>query len=313
MSVNCPVSNKFKNTSFYNSFGNITEMEHNLMLFLQNGFWCTGAWIGITNSMDLGQLRQMDTTYCSGLTAETAYHSIMGGWVYDSSLVFTDEDNINHSPLPVQVYVSGVLQPSGSYSVDYQRGCVVFTSVPVGDVTAQYSLSLVNVLIADDTNWWVELESNSWDIDNFNFSQCSTNAWDFNKNRVNLPVIAIKTVSSTKLPWSLRDGMCNMKYKYEMVVDLYIYSEKKCDIDKFSDFITLQAFRRINTFDVKAAYHSGDYNPACPQNSLSYSNLLNTYGAGCVELHGISRTSSSIIRPNLRECVLRVNVSYITS
>ena len=165
MAGNCPVSNKFYNVDNFNSFGNITEIEHNLLQFMQTGFWCTGSFAQVSQAMPLGSLRQMNAVACSGNDG-LVWQSVMGGWVpVLSGVEYTAPNGSGYTPQTPQVYDNGVLQSSGDYTVDYKRGNIVFNNAPTGPVTASYSLSLANVTLSSIEDWYTELEATAWDRD----------------------------------------------------------------------------------------------------------------------------------------------------
>lgn len=289
MSSNCPCPIGFSTVKHIGHTGIIGRLEQNLKFFLEWGLLNIGGWQDITQGIptafaanDASKLMLVNNS--PGYIQGQVWQGFRKDWIYESGVQYTDVDGTGHAPLTVQVYISGILQPSGNYSINYPEGKIIFNSA-IGlssDVQAQYSFRHVQVYTAGEANWFRELQLNSWNVDSDHFQQqTDTGEWIIGgKYRIQLPAIVIDTAQAGSItPWSLGDTCL----RRDQTVQFYVLTEDKCMKDNLLDTILLQAKKKICLFDVDSARVAGD----CPLDcngkivsSINYPSLLAKYPWG---------------------------------
>lgn len=247
---------RFNRVCHYGKSNVIRRLEVGLRYFYEWALLNIGAWTDITYDMPTaggGNASSLRVANAYGYTAGQAWEGFRTQWVYETGITYTDYTGGTHTPLPANIYVNNVLQSTGTYSVNYTLGQVIFNSaIPTtSNVKATYSFRNVQVYISDDLPWYQELQYQSWSPDTTMFTQDDRGDWFVGGNhRVQFPCIIIMADSKgTKEPHSLGGGLC---YRNQDVV-FHILSEDPVMRNNLTDLILTEGDRCIQLFDIDSA------------------------------------------------------------
>jgi len=294
----------------------------------------TGQYGGARHNLRLVD----DPNYNSG----QVWESYRGNWVWQSGLAFTNQADVIQKALEDPTYperkrlpgVSGVFIGStfaptsgvGTYAhhVDYTRGRVIFDSAidTTSTVSADYSFKWINVISANDSPWFKELQYRSLRRDNSDFDLAGSGDWSqLGQTRIQLPAIAVEVVPRRKMdPYQLGGG----QYVTTDVL-FHIMTEDGHTRDSLVDAITFQKEKSIYMFDVnrmarKNAYPL-DYRGTAVSGALRYPDLVAPSADGGYRWDGIQSgklrfldTSSqevSMLNPSLYTGVVRTSMEVI--
>lgn len=274
---------RFARVSHFGHSNAIRRLLINLKYFLEWGFLQIGAWHDISSTTpiasgnDPSRLR-MD--YTPGYLDGQVWVGLRKNWVYETGVVYTDEDMSGHSPLTPSIYIDGSAY-TGDYQIDYDLGRVIFPSGLDLDITnevkATYSFKNVQVYLGNDAPWLQEIQFDSFDATN-HFTQDKDGNWFVGgQHRVQLPLIIIEAFGEGgRLPYELGD------IKVKRVQDIYFHvlTADQAMRDNLVDLLVMQGDRCYPLFNVDDAMVACDinlYNYAGVADNLSYPHLLNKY------------------------------------
>ncbi len=262
---NCPSCTdpnllRFNRVCHYGKSNVIRRLEYGLKYFYEWALLGIGAWNNVTIDMPTslgGNASLLRVATAPGYTAGQAWESFRTNWVYETGVTYTDVTGGIHSPLIPQIYVNAVLQTTGTYTINYPLGQVIFNSpiATTSTVKARHSTRNVAFFVADEAPWYQELQYRSWIPDDM-FSQTDKGDWYVPGNhRVQMPCIVIhSTNNGQKLPYALGGGRVWRKQE----VYFHIFSEQKSIRDNLADLILEQGDRCVQLFDIDAAAAAQD-------------------------------------------------------
>jgi hypothetical protein len=271
----------FKGVHNYNDVQIATSIENNLKHFLDNAFLQIGAWTNVywtgyvaSPVGNPGKLSWVNEhSYLNG----RVWQGIRKDWVWETGLSFSGNYPISIS----SVNVSGV-DITGGYYVDYPQGRVVFNT-PISTTTnvyVNYSYRNVQTYIADDAPWLQELQYNTQDATNTQFTQDPrTGNWSVGSfNRIQLPAVVLQVIPRAgSYPYEMGNGSLVLQQD----VLFHILSEKRRIRNDLMSMFLLQNDRSIYLFDenkikkekVFPLNYRGERS-----NSLLYSDLVSETG-----------------------------------
>lgn len=271
--VDCnPNYANFKGVSDFGETGLLTELENNIKHYLEWSFLDIGAWTNVaidtSNATQDGYTGQVDTlrwvsdpSYTDG----QVWQSARKDWVYESGVNFDPGSGpVNPNATP-QVYTSSNSVWSGpvadsAYSINYPLGRVIFDTPHDTDesVKASYSYRNVQVYIADNAEWWRELQLRSWRSDDLHFTQDDrTGDWAVGAHeRIQLPAIVIEAVPRGR---SRGYELGNTSLWIEQDVVLHILADDRPTRNKIVSLLQVQADHTIWLFDSDIVAASGAF------------------------------------------------------
>lgn len=252
----------------YSSNTLTTQLEQNIVSFLDNGLLKIGAFGNVYESIsniygaNMSELRPFEN---DNYTDYTLWQSARKNWVYENIT------GIEYSPISISgITVSGVAgssfypTPTGNstlgYAINYKEGSVLFDrEIPrMSKVTASYSYKLFDVQVANQSPIWKSLQQKSFDPANFNNNYFFSSG-DFaipSEHRIQLPTIVVESVNRSKnIPWRLGDHSLISDQK----ILLHVIAENKADRDKINDILNRQTTRTIDLYDLNKLVESGTY------------------------------------------------------
>lgn len=294
MSCGCNPTNGFKNFAHFGLSTPISKIEKNIQFFLDWAFLEIGAWVEIRsgfpgpNGEDMSLLQQVDC-YVGG----TASQGWRANWVHETGVTYTDTLGGVHSPS----------SPSVSGNINYKYGYIEGVVA-----SAEYSAKQVSVLIANEESWWKELELNSWDIEDSFFTRDNCGTWTVgtnSQNRVQLPAVVIDSFGASQL---IRRGLGDCVNGFNIPIDLYIYTDQKCDRQNIADILNLQEYKQFCLFDPDGAQLPLDCNGFLNPLGMQYPDLLTNHLWGCARINSTEIRSFAQIHTGLYEGIIRWNM-----
>lgn len=285
----------------------IDILEVNLRDFWRDAILNIGGWTTIGAS-DGGKFpKLLSLPDCEG---SNCYSSMRKDWVWHDVTYSGLDGGVWHPMVPPEVYASGVLQPSGSYSINYEDGVVCFDSAPTEPVTASYSFNNVQVYIQDEVPWWRQLQQYSLDFDDNHFERCENGDWQIGPhNRIQLPALIIGAVGTGELiPYGLGELGCS---KRRQDVVYHIITEDKCMRDKMVDWIILQDEQNLLLYNPNLVRFAADQPLDCNgaiNSGLKFQELVDNYPGGCARATKSRLSGADSFRSGIWDAV--VIVSY---
>lgn len=310
----------FRNVPHFGYPSLTNQLEVNLKGWLDWGLLRAGGFINITTGTqgpyggDYSILHEVnDVNY----TGDTVFQSIRKDWIWENSGVdySPPTGGTTYNPTGVQVYVnnSGITTGTSGYThyINYPLGRVVFDSIQTGTIKAQYSYRAVQVYLTDDLNFWFEVNYDSWNPVDTDWSQNITSGTDYAmsaSNRMQLPCIVIEPItrSSTK-PFEL--GTLSKFNKQDVL--FHVMSQDRYTRNNLIDYLRLQEEKTIILYDIAAVANSGlnplDYRGMKVDNPQTYASLVsnNSLVYNTARLEKISVTDVKTKNPNLYWAVVR--------
>ena len=256
-------------------------VEANLISYIDWGFLELGASfnISIPSSGAFGgnrhQLRYVnDPRYTAGQVWE-AYRQ---NWVWESGLSHASEQPVSISG----IFVNGDFIPrSSGYYIDYKNGQVVFDAAIAtnSSVTLEYSHKWVNVVGANEVPWFRKGQTQSFRVDDTNFSVGSGNWSDLSETRLQLPLIAIEVTDKTHAGYQLGGG----QWSRSQVV-LHVLAENPQTTKRIASILSEQNESTIFMFDPDLMAENDkyplDYRGELSSTPLCYPDLIAPTGDG---------------------------------
>ena len=250
----------------YNVHSLTTQLEHNIVSFIDDGLLKIGAFGNVDSTFsnlygsDMHVLRPSKDDHN---TNYSLWHTPRENWVYE-------DVSGSYSPIAFSgVTVSGAggssfyPAPTGNstlgYSVNYKQGTIQFDQAVSrsSTVTASYSYKLFNVEVANTSRIWQSIQTNSFKAPNFNNNYYASG--DYNippEHRTQLPAIIVESVNRTRnQPFRLGDT----SLLSNQTVLVHVLSESKSDCDKINDILNRQQGRYISLYDLNKLVESGTY------------------------------------------------------
>jgi hypothetical protein len=243
-----------------------SELESNLKWYMDWAMLGIGGWsdIAIPTSGafggDFSDLRAVqDPSYTNGEVWESARKD----WVWETGDLYSDGGSDYSATQISGVHVNGALYGTGDatygHHYDYPNGRVVFDSaIPTSStVELDYSYRNVQVYIADQAEWWDELQFDSLRVDDPSYSAAGSGGWGILANhRVQMPAIVIEAVPRrTFKPYQMGDTSQFVKQD----VLFHIVAESRWWRNQLVDVISLQKDDQIWLYNSNTVASSGDY------------------------------------------------------
>jgi hypothetical protein len=254
----------------------LSNLEDNLKSFLDWSFINIGAYINVTiptsglAGSNFHQLKPVtDPSQKSKL-----WESVRKDWVYESGL--PNQSNISISG----IYVNSVFLPaptgSGSYtySINYPLGHISFDNniSSSSKVELNYSYRYVQVYKANESQWWKELQQQTYNPANFKPNGDSSITAN---HRVQTPCIIIEPIPRTILiPRELGSTTNNIIQD----VFLHIYAENPNQRNSLIDILLVQKDKSLNLYDVSKVIKNNVY-------ALNYKGQINPSGLNYGQLY----------------------------
>lgn len=197
------------------------------------------------------------------------------------------ESGVEYSVQPIRVsgvYVDGDFLPLNSgVHVDYPNGRVTLENAvnPTGAVTCEYSYKLYQWYSADNT-WWEQVQMNSFRVDDSQFLQMGSGAWDvLAENRIQLPAVIVEAVPrADRRPFEL--GSLVQITRQDVL--FHILAEDRFRFKWMHDAITAQQETRMQGFNKNLMLANDafplDYNGEPKASGLMYPDLIQPTGNG---------------------------------
>jgi hypothetical protein len=274
--MSAPEYTTFYKVDKYGQYNIIGQLEDNLKSFLDYAFLSIGAFTNVNNpanSLYGGNFHTLNSVNDPSYADNTVYETVRKDWVWD-----TDVSYSGVSPIDISgVYVNGTIAPGPtgnsdySYTLDYPQGRVVFNN-PLSssdNVTMNYSYRNVQVYKDNESDWFKELQQNSYDPTKF-----SSISGLINTHRIQMPCIIIELVPGTELvPY--RIGSIDHIIRQDLV--LHILTEKYVDRAYLVDILLLQKDKVIKLYDIKKIVENSvypiNYNGSKNANLLNYAEI----------------------------------------
>lgn len=259
---------------------NISILEDNIKSFLDWGFLNIGAFINVqmpTSGMIGGNFHQCKAVSDPGSLINRVWESPKKDWVYESGVSFSGSSPINISG----VYLNGTFLPGPNgtdtygYYLDYPNGRINFgkSVSSTSRVELEYSYRYVEVYKANETTWWKELQTETYNPANF---KTSPDLSITSNHRVQTPAIIIETVARTVLtPYEL--GTTQNIITQDLL--LHIFTENPIQRNSLIEILLEQKDKSLNLYninkviknDVNGLNYRGEINPS----GLNYHQLSN--------------------------------------
>lgn len=279
----------FHNVGGINEKNNISSLEDNMKSFLDWSFLNIGGFVnvkiptsGISNVGNFNTLKpvfEVTPTTTAAAQVSKLWEGIRKDWVYESGISYNA-----FSPIVISgIYLNNIFLPSptGSgnygYNINYPLGRIVFNNnVSVtSTVQLQYSYRYVQTYKANESIWWKEVQSETYNPANYKASgDYSITA----NHRVQLPSVIIETIPRTVLvPYELGTT------KNIVIQDLFlhVFAENPAHRNNILDILVAQKDKSFNLYNIDEVTKQrvfplniyGNINPT----GLNYPNLCNTH------------------------------------
>jgi hypothetical protein len=257
------------------------QLEANLYSFLNWSLLGAGGFFNVTiptSGCYGGAQHRLRPVTEPGVAAGKVWEAFRKDWVWESG-VENDTQPIRVSG----VFVDGSFVPVGTgLSVDYPNGRATFAEPrpATGVVTCEYSYRLYQLYTAD-TDWWQQLQTNSFRVDDGQFLQQGSGAWDvLSRNRVQLPAVVLEAVPNVR---RVGLGLGGGQIATQDVL-FHVLAEERWHLKWMHDCLTSQQDKRIYGFD-KNRMFAADAFPLLPDGSpkpsgLMYPDLVKPSGQG---------------------------------
>lgn len=258
---------KFIGIDKYNASTLTTQIENNIVSFMDNGLLKIGAFGNVHESVsnihgaDMSELRPVEN---DSYTDYTVWQSARKNWVYES-VTGVDYSPIAFSGITLTTSAGSAFYPAPTgnstlgYTVNYNEGAIHFDREVnrSNTVKASYSYKLFDIEVASKSQIWKNLQSKSFDPANFNNNFFASGDYSVpSEHRVQLPTIIVESVNrSQNKPWRLGDHSLLTDQK----VLLHVIAENKADRDKINDIMNRQSTRSLGFYDINKLVESGTY------------------------------------------------------
>jgi len=258
------------------------NLKANLVNFIDWGFLSKGACFNVEiphsglYGGDGSDLRPVKTPYFSN---GQVWEGKRKNWIWEQGTLIEEPIHISG------VYVDSVFIPTSdnTYHIDYKDGRVVFDTPISTTATVElaHSIKWLNVVDADDVPFFQRAQTDSFHVEDSQFIVGSGDNIEFSRNRAQLPLVAVETVSDRNLhPYEIGHST---KYVNTDVV-FYVLAESNADAKKIIDILSFQDEKTIYMFDLKAIGSDNafplDYRGEVANSGSIYPNLVAPSGDG---------------------------------
>lgn len=258
-----------------------------LISFFQWGLLGKGAFTNInlpSSGAYGGQASVLRLANDPRYNAGQVWEGFRQDWVWETGVEYAYQP-INFSG----VWVNGAYQPLNgtgtfAHTVNYPLGRVIFqTPIPASSVVqAEYSYRNVHISPAD-TAWFQAIQFNSFRIDDSQFLQQGSGAWNvLAENRVQLPAIVVEPLTHIRRLEGYELGSMTRIHHQDVVFS--IFAETTSDRNKLHDIIINQWPKRIYGIDKNRLLADDkfplDYNGNRVSGALMYPSLVAETGIG---------------------------------
>ena len=258
----------FKGVSNYSDTQFLTEIENNLKYYFDWAFLSIGAWTDVnipTSSVSpftdiYGGSQHIlrgvnDDAYTDGQVWQTFKKDL----VWESGVDYSDS---NYNPKNIAtsgVVVNGVVANTGDYFINYPDGLVVFdTAISTSsEVKLEYSYRDVQIYVADNAEWWRELQFTAYRADKLHFTQDEKSGdWSIGShNRIQLPAIVIEAVpKGSSKGFELGQGSSML---FDQDVIFHVLADDRLLRNKIVSILMVQNDKTIWMFDSDGISNSG--------------------------------------------------------
>jgi hypothetical protein len=311
---------KFKGVSHIGNDHVSNTLETNMKMFFDTGFLKIGGWQDIDIPLsgayggDFSTLRLVDDDlYTDG----QVWESVRKDWVYESGVEYADVTGGSHGPNVVGTPTIDDVAATGTYSVCYPLGRIIFDEAisTSSTVKIQHAFRNVQVYRADDAPWWNQIQTRSYRVDNSHMSQTGSGAWSIlSNNRVQLPCVVLEVVPrGSSRPYELGNGV--MEVQRDML--FHIVAETRNMRNNLMDFIAQQTDKTIWLLDTNDVAEADAFplnmDGAIATGGMSYDELVDVedyrYRKCYMEESYISEVQT--LDANLYEATVRTSMQVI--
>jgi len=319
--MTCNYNTEFKNINSISEDLLLNILESNLKSLLDWGFLQIGAWFDATIPSS-GTIFTNTNPRCQLLLTEDpsynlgqVWQGIRKDWVWESGACYSSGNPISISG----IYINNTFVPtsSGTYTIDYPMGRVVFNSAvnKASTIKVNHSYRYVQTYRSTDAPWFNVLQYDTFNNANPDIQQKSTGEWSIAGNhRIQMPAIVIESVPrSRSRPYELG----NDNLLLEQDVAFYIFAENKNDRNKLLDIIRLQQDLNFVLYNTNTLAQNDQYpvdeNGDIKDNALMYPEIVAQYPWRKCWLKNISLFELDSITPNLFRGMARGTVEIIST
>jgi len=312
----------FKGVTHFGNDQLMNMLEANLKIYYDWSLLKIGAWVDVQNTQvdvwagDVSQLRMADDpAYTDG----RVWQGQRKNWVWETGVNYTDVDSATQNPSGVGVPTIDGVAATGSYSVNYSLGRIIFDDAIATTSTVKVTHAYRNVqtYIADDVPWFRELQFRSHRSDDAQISKTSTGEWSIGgQHRVQLPAIIIESVpQGISRGYELGNGSLVIKQD----VRFHVIADSRYARNNIVDIIRQQSDRAIWLFDTNLVNAGGGW-PLDGYGDLTgvnmYPDLVDTIANGgyrwnqCHMMHSAVSEIESL-HPNLFEGIVKTTMEIV--
>lgn len=273
-----------RNISYIGQAGISEQLEANILYWLNYNLLNTGAFFNITlptSGSYGGEATRLRLSNDRNYTSGKVWEGNRKQWVWQDGL------DTNAQPIQISgVYVNNIFRPASgvgpyAFDIDYPNGRIIFdTAIATSSVVkVEHSYNYYQVQNAD-TPWWLDLQRNSFRIDDASFLISSSGYWAKPpQKRIQMPSIVVQaTPEMTKTPYQLGNFDCFHSQEYRF----YILTESNHDLKWIIDFITGQNEQLNPAFDLNKLWLSGVYpinivDGTLNNATMNYPSLVNNF------------------------------------
>ena len=254
---------EFKGVHSIGDRGLMNQLEVNLKYWFDWAFLKIGAWEDVDHTTpgvyggDFSVLRLVtdpDPDYDQG----QIWESCRKDWVWENDISYTNaKSGDTITPYVVEIKVDGSVVTN--YIVNYPQGQIIFdTAIDVdSEVTAKYSSRQIQTYIANDTDWWNQLQFSSNRVDDEFFLQTDTGTWTIgSEKRIQMPTIIIEAVPRTR---STGLELGNGAMWVEQDVYCHVIAEDRRLRNDVMDALLRQFYKTIILFSTDAIATANDF------------------------------------------------------
>jgi hypothetical protein len=260
----------------------IAGLEDNIKHFLDWSFVNIGGFINIQNNTSGlygSNFNTLKSVNDPSIPVSRVWEGIRKDWIYESGISFGSSTPISISGIRLNsVFIPG---PTGSgaytYNINYPLGRIVFDNNVSSNSNIQidYSYRYVQTYKANESLWWKEVQSESYNP--ANFSTSGNHAITAN-HRAQLPAILIETIPRTVLTPRELGTTQNV-----IVQDVlcHIFTENINQRNNIAEILVLQKDKTLGLYDVNKVVKNNVYplnkNGTINPSGLDYPTLSSNY------------------------------------
>ena len=311
----------------------MSELENNMKAFLDWSFLTVGGFTNVdiaTSGIyggDYSLLRKADDpNYSDGQVWET----MRKDWVYETGVPSGHNPALHSIYAVTGVHISGIgnVPSSGivtgtgpntgigyAHHYNYPLGRVVFNDpIDTGSVVqVKHAYRNVQTYLADDTDWWTELQFNSLRSDDTQFTQVGSGDWSIGANhRVQMPVVIVEAVPRRRNE-GLELGSTALTVRQDVV--FHVLAETRRERNNILDMIVSQHDAMLQLFHTDAIAAAGafplDFNGSLKSNPVMYTGLTSTYPFQRCRFHNGTLSEMQSFHPQLHGGTVRLTCEVV--